>query len=224
MSFTLLYLTLALALIDWIAVAKNWKQLEYIAKPATMIALLAWFGLNGGFRGYARWFAAGLVFSLLGDILLMLPKDRFLAGLVSFLIVHIAYLVGLNQTPPPLNFASVILLILVLLTSSQIYHRIAQGLRASNKNKLIKPVLIYSIIISLMLLSALLTLVRKEWQPWSAILISLGALLFFISETFNAWIRFVNPLPYGRLRVMVTYHLGQILIALGALLHFNSLV
>jgi len=49
-------------------------------------------------------------------------------------------------------------------------------------------------------------------------------LLFFISETFNAWIRFVNPLPYGRLRVMVTYHLGQILIALGALLHFNSLV
>jgi len=221
MSFTLLYLTLALAILDWVAVAKKWQKLEYFAKPATMIALLAWFGLNGGFSGYARWFAAGLAFSLLGDILLMLPGGLFLPGLVSFLIAQITYLVGLNQTMPPLNLASAIILILVMLTSTQVYRRLVTGLRASDKTKLIKPILVYSFTISLMLFSALLTLVRKEWQAGPAILVSLGALFFYISETLNAWHRFIKPLPSGRFPVMVTYHLGQVLIAAGALFHFN---
>jgi len=221
MSFTLLYLTLVLAIIDWIAVAKNWKKVEYFARPATLIALLAWFGMNGGFSGYARWFAAGLAFSLLGEILLMLPAEQFLPGLISFLIAQISYLIGLNQTLPPLNLASAIIFILVLLTSIQVYRRLVVGLKASNKSKLIEPILVYSITISLMLFSALLTLVRKEWQAGPAILVSLGALLFYISDTLNARHRFIKPLPSGRLPVMVTYHLSQVLIAAGALIHFN---
>jgi uncharacterized membrane protein YhhN len=45
-------------------------------------------------------------------------------------------------------------------------------------------------------------------------------LLFFISDTTLAYNKFVAPLPNGRVIVMITYHLGQILIVLGAALRF----
>jgi hypothetical protein len=41
-----------------------------------------------------------------------------------------------------------------------------------------------------------------------------------VSDSFLAWNKFVAPLPYGRLRVIVSYHVGQVLIVLGAALHF----
>jgi uncharacterized membrane protein YhhN len=51
-------------------------------------------------------------------------------------------------------------------------------------------------------------------------LVSAGALLFFISDTMLAWNKFVQRLKYGPLAVIVTYHIGQILIAVGAVLHY----
>src|SRR5207249_662545 len=35
-----------------------------------------------------------LVLSMLGDVFLMLPRDLFVAGLTSFLLAHLAYVVG----------------------------------------------------------------------------------------------------------------------------------
>ena len=43
------------------------------------------------------WFVVALVFSLLGDVFLMLPSDAFVAGLSAFLLAHVAYVVALNQ-------------------------------------------------------------------------------------------------------------------------------
>ena len=42
------------------------------------------------------WFVAALVLSLAGDVFLMLPKDLFVFGLGSFLLGHIAYIVGMH--------------------------------------------------------------------------------------------------------------------------------
>jgi uncharacterized membrane protein YhhN len=79
---------------------RGWKNLEYFAKPATMVALLAFVILNGGLSGGMIWFAIGLLFSLAGDVFLMLPKEQFIAGLVSFLLAHIAYIIGLAPRLP----------------------------------------------------------------------------------------------------------------------------
>ena len=218
------YISILIAMVDWIAVAKTWKRVEYFAKPATMIALLAWVGLNDGFQGPMLWFALGLFFSLGGDVFLMLPREQFIAGLVSFLIGHICYLIGFTQAPPqaqpPSWLPTLILTLLVLLAAVAIFRRVRTGLLASGKNALIIPVLAYTIVISLMLISALTTLTRPGWSFVAAILASSGALLFFISDSTLALNKFVAPLPYGRLRVMITYHLGQLLIALGAAIHF----
>jgi uncharacterized membrane protein YhhN len=95
-------------------------------------------------------------------------------------------------------------------------------LDASGQIALKTPVLIYSLVISVMLLSALLTLAADTWQAGAAILVSAGALLFFLSDTLLAWNKFVTPIKQGRLAVIITYHLGQILITVGATWHYLS--
>ena len=67
----------------------------YIFKPLTMvfILLIAIFG-QATLPLYRYMIIAGLVFSLAGDVFLMLPSDRFVAGLVAFLIAHLFYIVA----------------------------------------------------------------------------------------------------------------------------------
>ena len=222
MSYTLIGVTLAVAALDWLAVSKRWRRLEYLAKPGVMLTLIAWLWSVGGFQGALIWFTCGAVFSLLGDIFLMLPKEQFIAGLLSFLMAHLSYFAGLNQTLPPIHFASAALLILVLLPNVQFYRRISRGLVDRDLAALRTPVLVYTLTIGAMLLSALLTLVRpdSEWRPWPALLVSAGALLFFISDTLLAWEKFVSPIPASRLKVMVSYHLGQLGILIGAAFNY----
>lgn len=56
-----------------------------------------------GAYGVSKIFLLALLFSLLGDIFLMLPRERFLAGLGAFLLAHLAYgwgFLGSGQAPP----------------------------------------------------------------------------------------------------------------------------
>ncbi len=223
MTYLFLWIAIIIAILDWIAVVRNWRNVEYFAKPGFMVFLLVWLGQNTGFRGSLIWFALGLLFSLAGDVFLMLPKDKFIFGLVSFLLAHLFYLTGFNSKLPSLNFPAAILALLVAGTAAQIFLRISAGLRTSGKDQLRVPILIYTIVISLMMLSALLTLVRTDWQPVHALAVSGGALLFFLSDTILAWNKFVKPLPNGRVMNMITYQLGQLLITVGAAAHFLPL-
>ena len=222
MSFAFLGVALIIAVVNWIAVIKSWKPLDYFTKPAVMLALLVWLWTNDGFMGPLIWFSLGLIFSLAGDVFLMLPREQFIAGLVSFLLAHVAYIIGFSLTPPPINLPGLILALVILLTAFQIFRRIAAGLDSTNNSDLKLPVMVYTIVISLMLLSALLTFLRPEWNFLPSILVSFGAMLFFLSDTFLAWNKFVAPIRYRNLLVIVNYHLGQMLIILGALLHFRA--
>jgi uncharacterized membrane protein YhhN len=222
MSYNLLWLALIVAVIDWGAVQMRFKPLEFIAKPGVMLVLIIWLWQASSFQGALIWFGLGLLFSMAGDIFLMLPREQFIPGLISFLLAHLAYLVGFNQSSPPIHPVSLLLVVLVGLTAVQLYRRLSGGLQASGHPELKIPVLAYSAVISLMLISALLTLVRSEWAEGPALIASSGAVLFFLSDSFLGWNKFVAPLPFGNLRVIVTYHLGQILIVLGAALHFST--
>jgi uncharacterized membrane protein YhhN len=220
MTYTLLYIAFILAGLDWIAVATRLKPIEYVAKPGTMLALLIWLVSEHGLNSQLSWFAAGLIFSLAGDIFLMLSREQFISGLVSFLAAHFLYLVGLNAVQPPVNLASLILLFVVGIPSFEIYRRVATSLDKGDMKALKLPVLAYTLVISLMLFSALLTLVRPEWAAFPALLVSCGALLFYLSDSILAWNKFVSPLPWASLFVIITYHVGQFGIILGVTLHF----
>ena len=223
MSFVLIGIALVIAAINWLAVAKKWVKLKYITKPAVTLALICWLILNGGFQGQLLYFVIGLVFSLAGDIFLMLPNEKFIAGLVSFLFAHIAFILGFSSVIPKFSAAGLILLILVGLNAFELFRQISNGLRSRGQEYFITPVLIYTIVISLMLVSALLTMVgpNSEWNPFPSLMVSFGALLFVLSDTLLAWNKFVNPIKYGNIFVIVTYHLSLITITLGAGLNFQ---
>lgn len=208
---------LVLAVLDWIAVARNWKRAEYVFKPATLVAVIiaAWLITRGPHDTRMAWFfLPGLAFSLAGDVFLMLPGDRFfVSGLVSFLLAHVCYILGLNPVPPPLP--ALIPLAVIAVIGWLLLRRIAAGLRQLGKTALLAPVAVYSVVLSLMLFSAWATLFRPA-PPWTSLrraLVIGGASLFFASDSMLAWDRFVKELPLGHLKVMVTYHLAQFALA-----------
>ena len=92
------------------------------------------------------------------------------------------------------------------------------------KDNMVKiyPVVLYGIILSVMLFSGLLTLVREDWSYQPALMVSTGALLFYVSDVIKGWDLFIAPVTNCKLRVRILYQLGQILIVTGAVVHFSS--
>ncbi len=215
------------AVTDWVAVAKNWTKVEYFAKPAAMLILLGLLALVGGFGSLPLiCFGFGVFFSLAGDVFLMIPSARFsdrwfLPGLVAFLLAHVSYIIGLNSPVPKVSpIWSLGLAVILALTTARILQRIIAGMRQKGQPKLVQPVGLYGMVITLMLLSALLTLYSTSWQMSAAGLVAIGAILFYFSDVLLAWNKFVNPIKNGRLENMILYHLGQFALIAGVLLQF----
>lgn len=219
MPYYPIIIVLVFAVLDWIATEKKWKPLEYVAKPTTVVALLLWIWLGAGFGGPMLWFTVGLIFCLAGDVILMLPPKIFIFGLLAFLVGQVCYVIGFSTSAPFLNLWGVFLVIVLGIYVGWLYPRVAASLSEKGMTGLKIPVLIYSIVISLMVYSALMTFTRPGWPVAAALSASIGAVLFYISDSTLAWDRFVNPLPHARLRTMIFYHLGLIGIILGAILH-----
>lgn len=205
----------ALAALDWLAVARHWKRAEYVFKPATLLALIvaAWLLAQETHNPWlGNLFLLALIGSLAGDIFLMLPGDRaFLPGLVAFLLAHLAYIAGLNSAWPPAT--AWVLAPVIGGIGWLFFSRVAGGLRRSGRTRLIAPVALYALVLSLMLFSAWATLFRAGQSALFGALVVGGATLFFISDALLAWDRFVAPWPPARLLVMITYHLAQMALA-----------
>jgi uncharacterized membrane protein YhhN len=199
-AWALLALAGALAILNWFAVALARKPLEYVTKPGTLVALVGVaLAIDPVHADTRSWFVAALVLSLLGDVFLMLPADRFVAGLASFLLAHVAYIVGLNLHAGTAT-ALVVASVLVAAVTIAVAVPILRGLRAGRSRALVGPVVAYMVVIAAMLVSALAT-----GNPWAGA----GAALFFASDGLIAWNRFVRPRPGAPVAIMVTYHLGQ---------------
>jgi len=252
-AWGLLALTVVIAVIDWVAVATERRTVEYVCKPATMVALIGVvLALDPARPGLRVWFVVALVCSLAGDVFLMLPpederrgeagelpgslirssdqtsrgldpaepetspptapseprgsKDLFIPGLVSFLVGHVAYVIGLGygHRSWPLTGVG---LVVVGLGVALVLPRLLPGARAQAP-ELVPPVVVYVCVISLMVVAA-----WGSEVAWAVV----GATLFYVSDATLAWNRFVEERPNGRIAVMVTYHLGQIGLALSLL-------
>jgi uncharacterized membrane protein YhhN len=201
-AFLLLALTLVVAAGDWLAVATGRRAGEYLCKPLTMVLLIAAaLRLDVSSNAVLVAFVAALVFSLIGDVFLMLPNERwFVFGLGAFLVGHLAYVVGLWCQGVSVE-AFVIGLIVVGVAVVVLGRRILRAVADSDEAELIVPVGVYIGVISLMVASAIGTR-----NPFAIV----GASLFYCSDALIAWNKFVKTYPWGRIAVIVTYHLGQI--------------
>jgi len=206
-----LILALIFAALESLALWKNLDKLEYLAKPAVMICLFLWLYLSTGLQGLTLWFGIGILFSLAGDILLMISLDRmFIFGLIAFLLAHIAYLIGFQNELKEVNAWSVMLIVLLAMNGVRLIRRIVSSIRAKGQTRLVYPVIVYSIVITVMLYAAMTTISNPEWTTRAAFFVSAGAFLFYISDLILAWNKFVSPIQNGRILNIATYHLGQI--------------
>jgi len=184
---------------DWAAVARGNKALEYVCKPAVMVALVGVaVALHPTHADRRVWFVAALVLSMLGDVFLMLPRDLFVAGLASFLLAHVAYVVGFR-----IDGASVAAwaaaALGVVAVDVVVGRPVLKAVRRDHP-EVIVPVVAYMLVISAMVSAAVATAVA---------LAVAGAVLFFASDTLIAWNRFVRPQRWMPLAIIVTYHVGQ---------------
>ena len=224
-AFMNIFLLLAIlfAALEALALWKYWLRLEYIAKPAVMIILFIWLLTSTGLSGATLWFGVGIIFSLTGDVLLMLSLDRFfLFGLVAFLLAHVAYVIGFNIPLPAFSVWGIVFAVMISLGGARIIRRIVDALASKGQARMRIPIIVYSMVISIMLLSAMLKLMDITWGATAAVLISGGAFLFYISDIILAWNKFVAPIQHGRNYNIAAYHLGQIMLIAGVIAQFGK--
>jgi uncharacterized membrane protein YhhN len=159
----------------------------------------------GGAPGYRALVVAGLACSLAGDVFLMLPSDRFRAGLGSFLAAHLCYVAAFSQAAG-FQLAPAALLPFAVLGAA-VFAPLWPRLGAMRV-----PAAAYLLAIVVMgwQAAAQWLAVREGW----ALLALLGATLFVASDSLLAWNRFHTRFRAAQLLVLGTYYPAQWLIAL----------
>ena len=201
-AWAILACAAVVAIVDWIAVARGWTRVEYAAKPLTMVALIGVaLTIDPAYSDMRAAFVIALACSLVGDVFLMLPTDRFVAGLAAFLAAHLAYTAGFLLGPGSVGGLAIGALITAAVAIPFGVH-VVRAVRRSAP-AVVTPVVAYVVVISVMVAAA-----TGLGNPWAIV----GAWLFFASDALIGETRFVRPIPAGRLAIIVTYHLGQALL------------
>lgn len=215
---------LALLAASWetIIVWRESKKFEILAKPAVMLFLFIWLYRYTALQGSTFWFGIGILLSLVGDLVLLGSSDRmFVLGLAAFLFAHIAYIIGFQEQFLNPTTWSFLLLFFLFYNGFRLLKRIARAMRTNQQSALTVPVVVYSLIITLMLFGAMSTIFDPAWKTSAAFFVSLGAFLFYISDLILAWNKFVSPVKNGSVWNIVTYYLGQSGLIAGVISQFR---
>lgn len=208
LALALLIAAASVALVDWWAVARDDARIEMLAKPATMLLLVAVAATWGDAPLDVRaWLVIGALFGLGGDVALLGDGEiSFMLGLSSFAIGHLAYAIAATSVGLEAGWMVIGLVLMVALLAARFATHTVPGARRHGGPVLAGAVVVYAVVISAMVLTA--------WGT-TAVLAGVGATLFAVSDWVLGHRRFVGPLPGGRLGVMVPYHVGQALLILG---------
>lgn len=204
------FLSLLILLSAYLAIRAEIAELQnktYLFKVVTMLLVIAvaWLAIDPPSYVYKRLIVVGLAISLIGDVLLMVPADLFLPGLIVFLVAQIIYTFAFIKVG---GFYRSIWGALPFL----IFGLVALYFLSPGLGDMIVPVLLY--------LVAILIMVWQAFGQWRqnreirALFALVGAIFFVISDTALAFNRFNAPIAQASLIVLATYYLAQWLIAL----------
>ncbi|WP_129667737.1 lysoplasmalogenase [Phytoactinopolyspora endophytica] len=207
-------LTLIATLVDWLVTAtrqrtgRRWAGQQW-TRPAP-VALLAVAAVAAGSFDEAAgvWLVVALVCGAVGDALLVdATEQRFVGGLVAFLLGHLAYLACFLALEPEWDWRPVAGAVVVAV-SFTIARRVTPGARRAGGPGLAVAVAIYIGVIG-----------AKTVIGWAtgSYLVAAGTTFFVASDTMLAINRFVRPLEWSKLPVIAMYHVGQVMIATGVL-------
>ena len=154
---------------------------------------------------------AGLGFSALGDAFLMQRPDFFMAGLGSFLVAHLCYVLAFTSDvrwmghKVPFGAWAVVGIVLVTI----LWSGVGGSLRI--------PVVFYAVALLAMAAQAASRALTK--RDTATLLAAVGAGLFVVSDSVLAFQRFRHPMVWGHVLVLGTYFAAQGGIALSVVMH-----
>jgi len=191
------------------------SQLQFFTKPFIILLLIVLYAVSVSQR--SKWYIFALVFSFLGDVLLMGEGEiYFIIGLVSFLMAHLLFIKIIASKLTVIKTASLLKSIipfgifLVFLLSLLFPH--LYGLKI--------PVFIYGTVISIFGITATIWFLQKK--SLGAMFMFSGAIVFAISDSVLAINKFYYTDQTLRIIVMITYILAQYLILKSMILDEES--
>ncbi|MBX2962021.1 MAG: lysoplasmalogenase [Cyclobacteriaceae bacterium] len=199
----------------------NWSDVHTFTKPALLLLLLGYyfFASRSKMVALSLLLMAALVFSWVGDVLLMKPGELFfMLGLVSFLIAHVFYIFVFKQfrnddaTSSLQGLQRIRFAFPIVLYGTGLVVVLYPAL-----GELAVPVLIYASVLTLMVLNALFRFGRTSSASFAYVFG--GAILFMISDSLLAVNKFLEPIKLAGFWIMLTYSGAQLLIVTGLIKH-----
>jgi uncharacterized membrane protein YhhN len=206
---------------DLIGIQLNSYAVQCFFKPLIIPIIIGYLDsqVRDYTKGLTKWVLFALLFSLLGDVLLMFQEKNsifFLLGLSAFLIAHIFYIIFFHKVRVKENVkGNPWLLVLVV-----IYYAALISLLSPYLADMKIPVLVYGVVISFMFMLAMhmLFIKNKSASQWMMI----GALLFVMSDSILAINKFYQPFEAAGVLIMLTYGLAQFFIVQGAIKYIRG--
>ncbi|TMI93889.1 MAG: lysoplasmalogenase [Bacteroidetes bacterium] len=196
--------------------------LRFISKSALMPVLATYFltQTRSGSSGLKTWILLALIFSWIGDLLLLFEEKKsvfFLLGLSSFFVAQVFYIVFFHNIRMKEYIRGNALLLLLVI----VYYFILMSIVSPFLGNMKLAVRIYGVVLSFMWMLAMHTLFSKNKKAgwW----MTLGAILFVASDSLLAINKFYSTFNYAPLMIMLTYGLAQLFIAEGAVRYINSI-
>jgi uncharacterized membrane protein YhhN len=206
---------------DLVGIQSNNYVAQCFFKPFIIPVIIGYlnFSIVNIAKGLSKWILAALLFSLLGDVVLMFQEKNsifFLLGLSAFLIAHIFYIIFFHKVRVKENVKSNPWLLVVVV----IYYAALINLLSPYLADMKIPVLIYGVVISFMFMLAMHMLFIKNKQAGQWMMA--GALLFVMSDSILAINKFYQPFEVAGVLIMLTYGLAQFFIVHGAIKYIRG--
>lgn len=191
------------ALAHLFALWNDYQWFAQVTKAMLLPLLLLWLW---PFTDKMRWLRFALLASWLGDVLLIAADKElfFMLGLAAFLVAQLTYAYVFSQTTDKkkgLLWQKPYLALPVFAAAAGIYSYLYPHL-----GDMLVPVSIYVAAISLMVLSAIN---RRGFEPKGNNILIIAVSSFMLSDTLLAIDKFVTPLTYAPVWIMLTYILAQ---------------
>lgn len=220
-SRLILFLFFVSLLVHLLAIQFGWQLPERITKPLLVLLLADYFLLETRTisSSLKKWGLLALLFSWMGDVLLMFQGSDdifFLLGLSAFLIAHIFYILLFHRIRVAEKIKSAIGYVIIV----AVYYAALIGLLAPHLGEMKIPVVVYGIVISFMLMLAL-HLLSLSNKPAGRMIFT-GALLFVASDSLLAINKFYQPFTAAGVLIMLTYGLAQFCIVRGLAFYLDK--
>lgn len=199
-------LSVAAAVSGLLAIAADWEERRrppfYALKPLTTILVVGIAASRSVEGTYALLVLGALVLSLAGDVFLMFgdgarKDDRaFIAGLGSFLLAHIAFVVAFLQGVKSPQLPS-------WLAALAAYAIGLMWVLLPRAGKLKLPVLVYCLALAAMAFTAAAR--HASFADRASLCALLGALLFTASDSLLGCRRFIGPYRHAQALILSTY-------------------